>query len=235
MEEIKKYRQGNMQAEELDNFTRKFINAKFNADKKNRWEKMLKEQHDVDRNTSSPKTKPKIKTRKLYMLAAAVAAAILLLIVANPIIQSFSAPSYEQLASNFIDQGFYENQEVSKGEENVEQLKLNAVFAYNQKDFPTAIKHWEAVVSSAAADETAYFFLGLSHLYNKTYDNAITNLQKAQGFENTNKFEEETRWFLSLAYLKNGDLENAKTALLSINEGMWNHDKALQLLNELKQ
>lgn len=234
MEDIKKYRQGNMQAEELDNFTRKFINAKFNADKKNRWKKMLKEQHDVDRNTPNLKIKPKTKTRNLYMLAAAVAAAILLLIVANPIIQSFSAPSYEQLASNFIDQGFYENQEISKGEESVEQLKLNAIFAYNQKDFPTAIKYWEAVVSIGVVDETAYFFLGLSHLYNKTYDKAIANLQKVQSFENGNKFEEETRWFLSLAYLKSGDLKNAKIALTSIDEGMWNYDKALQLLNELK-
>ena len=232
MEDIKKYRQGNMQAEELDNFTRKFLNAKFNADKKNRWEKVLKEQHGVDRNT--PSLKPKTKTRKLYMLAAAVAAAILLLLVVNPIIQSFSSPSYEQLASNFIEQGFYENQDVSKGDENVEQLKLNAVFAYNQKDFPTAIKHWEAVVSSGSADGTAYFFLGLSYLYNKRYDEASTKLQKVGGFEDGNKFKEETQWFLSLAYLKNGDLEDAKITLTSIEEGMWNYDKALQLLDGLK-
>lgn len=228
MDQLEKYKKGLLTKEELSNFTDVFMRAKYDDDRQNRWQKTLAGQHQVKRD------KPE-KTRRIYLWAASAAAAVAIIVFmlfSNP----FTAnASYEQLADAFLSEEFYENQEMIKGDQDVEQLNLQAIFAYNNKDFSTAIHHYETIVANGAATYEHYFFLGLSYLYTEQPVDAITNLLKVPESNAAGKFIQESRWFLALAYLKNQDLDNGMIVLRSITPAMWKYDEAQQLLEVLQE
>jgi hypothetical protein len=231
MESSKKFMDENLQGEELEKFTEKFLAAKFDRDRKQRWQKILAEKHGV----KPPRQKrSKSKAKVLYLWIGAIAAAILLLFVLNPGLFQFSEPPYQQLADNYLTQDFFQNQGASKGDEDVELLKLNAVMAYNRKDFLAAIDNYEKVIASDDGEEQHFFFLGMSYLYNENYDKAVEVLSPIAAKEEGAKFKQEAQWFLSLAYLKSNNPNEARLLLELIKNGSWNADKASLLLEALE-
>ena len=227
MSNLEQYKKGEMTAEELESFTDSFMRAKYDNDRKNRWENKLSTEQGINQ------TAPEAKSRRLYLWVAVAAAVLLLLLAYKPIIQSFNSPGYEQLAEAFITDNFYENLEISRADQDITQVNLDAIAAYNQKNFETAITHFETIVAQGIATDKQFFFLGLSHLYSQEYDDAIANFIEAKNVNDKSKFKQDIQWFLSLAYLKNEDLVNGKSALLSISKGQWNYDKAQQLLEAI--
>ena len=138
------------------------------------------------------------------------------------------------MADNFLQEDFFQNQDISKGELNIAQLKLDAASAYNRKDFTTSIDRYEELLSSGQAESQHIFFLGLSYLYGKNYPKAIEMLTLFLENKDTLNFKQEAQWFLALAYLKNEEPDKARTFLKMVKEGHWNTEKATQLLEALE-
>lgn len=231
MESSKKFTDENLQGEELENFTEKFLTAKFDRDRKQRWQKILAEKHGVHPPLSK---KPKSKAKVLFLWMGVIAAAIVLLFILNPGFLQLKSSSYQQLADNYLAKDFFQNQDISKGEEDVELLKLNAVSAYNSQNFSTAIENYEKIIALNEQESEHLFFLGMSYLYDKNYAKAIEMLSPIAAAENGSKFNLEAQWYLSLAHLKNKNPKQAKLLLEIIKNGTWNADKASQLLEALE-
>lgn len=231
MKSLDKYKKGDMTPEELEEFTDVFMRAKFDNDRKTRWENTLQTSFKVDRERV--RGSKIIPQRRLISYLAIAAAAVLLFTVIRPAFLA-TTTTYAQLTDQFISQDFYENLSGIKGDQDTDQLNLRAVYAYNQKDFTTAISLYQQLIERGAANDEQYFFLGLSYFYDRQYATAIKYLDTTSEIYPDSKFKQETNWFLALAYLKNGELEKGKVILRSIQSGMWNHDKAQQLLDTFK-
>lgn len=232
MRNLESYKKGEMLPAELEEFTSQLMQAKFDNDRKKRWKKILEEDRGVNREI--PPVSLKNKSRRIYMWVTAVAAVLLLLFASKPLVDSFMSPSYNQLADQYISENFFENRDVTKGDQDIEQINLKAIFAYNQQDFSTAILNFKTIIASGSANDEHYLFLGLSYLYDKQYKNATQALSKVANLYPDTKFIEETHWFLALAHLKNNSLKEGKSILFSIKQGMWNYDKAQELLKTME-
>lgn len=227
---LKQYKDGQGSREELEEFTDAFMRAKYDSDRRNRWQSLLSQEHDFKREAgTATDSRP---GRRIYLWAASAAAAIILFLLwmFGPLSTSVT---YEQLADNYIQEEFYENLEESRGEQDVEQLNMQAISAYNQKDFQTAISYYETIINQGQAHDRHYFFLGLSYLYVDQYDQAIENLLRVPELNAESKFIKEHRWFLALAYLKNGQPEEGRPLLLAIQSTDWKYREAQLLLKAI--
>ncbi len=228
---LNQYKNGNVSQEELEEFTNVFMRAKYDNDRKTRWQGLLANQENFLRNTSNSTSKGLSRRVFLWTASAAAVALIAFLLLYGP---GPSPSSYEQLADNYLTTEFYENREEDdRGEQDVEQINQEAISAYNQKDFSTAIARYEAIIISGQANDRHYFFLGLSHLYTAAYQEAINHLLQVPLLNPSSKFMQEHRWFLALAYLKNNQVSEGKTILQSIPAGSWKYQEAQDLLEAI--
>lgn len=172
----------------------------------------LQERHAV-------KTEKKGKITRLYWLAAA--AAVLLSITFAYLWKQKSAPQFEDYFTHF------------------KQLETNR--GTTSSDFATALESYsrrsyeEAYTLLSALDKPpkeAFFFQGVSALATERTQQAIDAFLKA-GIDPTNRYYQQTRWYLALAYWKAGDLDKAKRYWSSIPEDDHNYELAQELLMSL--
>ena len=233
MIDLNQYKKGGVTKEELEEFTNAFMRAKYDDDRKERWQSLLTTEQNFRRDVDDQRTRP--IGRRVFLWAASAAAvalvAYLMVFGLGP-----SPTTYEQLADNYLTGEFYENREGdSRGEQDVEQINLQASSAYNQKDFATAIARYETIIARGLANDRHHFFLGLSYLYTAAYEDAITNFLKVPELNASSKFIQEYRWFLALAYLKNEQLDEGEAVLRSIQAGDWKYTEAQALLQAINR
>jgi hypothetical protein len=231
MDSSRKFTDDNLQGEELEAFTEKFLKAKFDRDRKRRWSEILEEKHDIAPPGSE---RHKRKARTIYLWLGTAAAVIALLLFIYPAYLQSDESSYQELADNYLQQEFFQNHEVSKGEIDIEQLSLNAATAYNSKEFEMAIDNYEKIIALGAGKSEHIFFLGLSYLYNQNYPKAIEMLSSLKDDPSGGIFENETNWFLAIAYLKNKNPGKAKPLLMEVKKSQWNNQEVSRLLQLLE-
>lgn len=224
MNDLKKYIDGDLSAEELDLFTKKMLQAKFDKEREQRWKEKLASEHNVHR-TQQTKVVPLKKYRQWLFLAASI-----LVIAVAVVFVLDSSPAPTTLATNLIEQDFFDYQNTTRGDDDVEQIHLDAINAYNNKDFVTSIQLYKQLDNTNVEHS---FFLGLSYLYNKDYSQAVQQLLATQKNDTNQTLTQETQWFLGLAYIQNNQLELAKQTLSNIQPSDWNYSKAQKLLDTL--
>ena len=102
-----------------------------------------------------------------------------------------------------------------------------AMVDYKQGNYDMAIQKWKKLHILKPENDTLNFFIGAAHMANKNPEESITYLEKNQ--ENLNSsFNEETKYFLALAYLHSQQIEKAKKTLKDLKL-----KKAQKLLSEL--
>ncbi|GAB5398876.1 MAG: hypothetical protein Aureis2KO_04610 [Aureisphaera sp.] len=104
----------------------------------------------------------------------------------------------------------------------------DAMVDYKKGDFASAITKWEALPEGTKGDTLTYF-LGVAQLAHESEAQAIDYL-KGLSQKPDNPFGTETYYYLGMAYLKQGDVENAKKALSSSGT-----TQALKVLAELNE
>lgn len=223
------YKQGTLTDEELETLTGELLRASFNRNRRKRWTTLLQEQYQVSEN--APPLPSKTINKRVLMWVGAIAAAILLLFVSTLALRNFTSPSYEQLADVYMEETFFINPNITKGDEDHRQLKLDAIYAYNEHDFAKAIQYYENLIEQGQTEDGNYFYLALSYLYNQQHTKAIEKLVLLDG---NDRFQEEQQWFLALAYLKADQVDMAKNTLSQIKPNMWNYNKAQKLLEKIK-
>jgi len=87
-------------------------------------------------------------------------------------------------------------------------LFYDGMIDYKLKDYESAITKWEDLKGQFAGTDTLNYFLGVAHLTLENDEQAIGYLNEALQTPN-NEFIHETRYYLGLAYLKQGKINEA--------------------------
>lgn len=230
MKNIDHYLDGNLSSEEMEKMTKKLIEEQIFEEKRKTWAKELERTHSVRRDV--PILNKKSKNRRIWF---SIAAAILIILISFPVYNAFysTTPSSIALAEDLLANPF-PNNELRKGQTDIDELKVKAITAYNTKNYEEAVLYYEQVSAQGQMSETDYLFLGLSYLYGKNQDvnQAVANLESAQKAV-TNKYEEETNLYLSLALIKQGAQDKAHKILQKIVETKaWKYKDAEKILRQ---
>lgn len=234
MKHLKKYKSDDsLSGEELEKATRDLLSAKFNEERRAAWKAQLAKDHAVQRTIVQEVKLP--KRRRFLYVAMAAAAALLFLLVAFPFIRQSSDTSVQALAMEYLEEP-YPNNMMKKGEQtSIPETRLKAIAAYNQTDYIDAKGFYKQIIQSDEVEVGDYLYLGLSELYTENYADAVAYLEEAKPLTITNhKFEQEVNWFLSLAYVQNQQVEDARLLLQTIvRDKTWMHQNASKLLEQL--
>lgn len=212
------------------------VNADFNIKQKKRLQSLLKEQttpvHEATIRTMTPSRKSSMNWIRniaaVFILGLGLALGWMF----------FSSPDINTLANEeLID--LYKaptSLMVVEEEEVVDANWNNAIKAYRDGQFSVAVAAIESSIkkNTEKLDEKN-FYLGLSYLYEDlpNLDKAISHLEISKSL-NADRYSTEANWFISLAYLKKGDKENAKAILQEVVEAdNWKKAEAAVLLNNL--
>ncbi|MEN0003887.1 MAG: tetratricopeptide repeat protein [Bacteroidota bacterium] len=221
--------QDGQRPEEQEQQAKAFLRAKFDAEKRKRWAKQLEQEHGVQRTPSARLA----KRRRLVVWMASAAAAILLLLIffQDGIYTTASTP--QQLAANYLAEAPFAHQGQRKSSEQIEALRATAIEQYMRKEYQAASESWAALQQHTGANEEDLFYLGLSYLYSGNYASAIDQLSSATAAPD--RFAQERRWFLALAYIQAGRTGQGEQLLKAIAPAHFNHKKAQHLLQQIDQ
>ena len=184
--------------EELEDLTGKLLRAKFNRDKKQKWAEILEKEHNVQRGGAG---KLRVASRKPYLTWFLVAASLLLPILLYFWLWSPSESAALQLADAYLTEEKIPEPQTRKGSIPLETLAQQATEAYNEGKFQEAIGLWEQMEARGGMAAEDYFFMAVSQLRLKQYENAIANFLHIRSMQaETPKFQKETTWMLALAY-----------------------------------
>lgn len=205
--------------------TQQILQEGFDELYRKRWEQILQEEHGVRPAGLQVAHKRKLR----YFLS--IAATVLFLVVAGFLFHQNNTNKNTDLAAIYLAKKF-PHPDVRKGnnDQAINHRRL-AIAAYNTNDYQEAIKSYENVLKEEEGTTKDHFFLALSYLYNKENDKAIAAFLNRPQSKN---FQEESIWFLSLAYLEAGKKEQAKIYLQQIVQNQWWKKKeAKRLLQEM--
>ena len=102
-----------------------------------------------------------------------------------------------------------------------------AMVAYKEGKYQEAIGSWEKLYQNNPDNDSLNYFLGAAHLANSEAHKAIPYLENVFP-QAESSFQQESLWYLGLAYLKSGEVEKAKEFLEKSNR-----PEKEELLNQL--
>jgi tetratricopeptide (TPR) repeat protein len=232
MNQLQKYLNGQMEAEELEAYTERLIREKYDEERRVEWSTLLLTKHGVKRE-------PPLQSanRVLYLKWASGVAASLLLIVAMYFLLAPSPLSPgQQLADQYLENlPIMADQKVMrKGGFQEEVIRIKANEAFIDHQYESAIELWTQLAARQKANGYDQFYLGISYLKQSAPEpgKAITQLQAAKA--QNPELSQEADWVLALAYVKSGHSEEARTILENIVASRaFMSTKAEQLLRTL--
>lgn len=119
---------------------------------------------------------------------------------------------------------------ITKGVSNDSEFRTKAIVAFNDSKFETAISNFMKIELPTDDDR---FYTAMSHLYIENYPTAINGLKALSNKEIL--ISQESRWYLSLAYILSNDTISAKSTLQAIGPADWNYQKATTLIKQLSK
>jgi tetratricopeptide (TPR) repeat protein len=123
---------------------------------------------------------------------------------------------------------------VTRGVNNNNAINYNSAIAdYKNGDFQGALSGFSEAVTKNPSSISASFFLGLSQIELKNYDQAINLLTSV--VNNAGEYGKEAHWYLGMVYLKTGDKEKASECFeyLTKSEGFYS-ERSAKILRYLK-
>jgi tetratricopeptide (TPR) repeat protein len=161
----------------------------------------------------------------------AVAASILFLGWVSNFFARPTMPKYEQLAMAYLAEKPPHN-----APKNPTTL-VEAKNAYQNEEFAKAASLFKKAIEAGEADDNAYFCGAMSYLYQQKPDFQMVTKFLVHLKNNGNGHElDSVLWYLSLTYIKTGQLSAAQTTLDElIKRGFLNQEKAQQLYASLKE
>lgn len=102
---------------------------------------------------------------------------------------------------------------------------------YSLGKFDLAIKYFKSSEVPVEREEDVAFYLALSNLSIENTKEAIIIFSEL--LQEGTKYEQQIHWYLALAYLQSGEIQKTKDSLQKIEEGQFEYNRALELLNLL--
>ncbi len=234
---------------------KQLFEVKFDKEHKERWEHLLTEQYNIPPNQSTIAKVAQPKSRNLpnavpplhqssvftrfrkWLSVAAIFICLLGLSLLYPMFSSTNTANYMQLVDNYLVEKHFAPPQTRMATQTVSELWARATESYQNGDYEASAQHIQHIVDRGTATTEHFFYLGLSYLYQTQtdYPNAIQSFLQARQL-NQHQYEDEISWYLSLAYVKNKELDNAKKELKNIVEkGNWKELEAKKLLESLSE
>jgi tetratricopeptide (TPR) repeat protein len=190
----------------------------------------------VDKQIESAKaTSKKSKTIKLVRFAMAIAAVFIGFVLIQNFMQNrqmdrLFAANFETYENQMTESGIYRGEY----DESENHLINEAVFAYEDENYFEAEKLFKQLAQKYTDNNDFLFYLALSQLQNNKTKESINTFSELYQLNSDYDYYEETRWYLSLAYLKQHKKQKARTILKELveYEGYY-FDHANELLNKL--
>ena len=161
------------------------------------------------------------------LAAACIAGIIAVSVFVNPV----NNHTYETLYNEYFTP--YPNviEATKRSEYHNLTLKEEAFYEYDLGNYATAIEKF-SVINEKEKDATLLFYLGNAYMAIGKTEDAIHNF-KLIG-DSDHKFQNQAKWYLCLAYLKNGQIEEVKNILgeLKLSNSAY-REKANMLLKEI--
>lgn len=209
LEKYTKYLKGELSEEELEAVTGDLVKDYYQrAEEKEKLKAMLKQ--EATQQVSLP-TKSRPKAKRMVLKIAAFAASFLLLVSVMNYCLAQIQRSPEQIADKYIED-YHEPNSTRKNL--TENLRLQAMQLYENKQYQEAINLWDKVIVKADKDAVVddYFWRGLNHLKTGNFEDAIQNFELVIKHP-SQKMLIEAYWFSSLAHIKLKNLVLAKEQL----------------------
>lgn len=152
---------------------------------------------ELNQETAQPKP---AAVRKLMRYSMRIAAAVIILIGMSVLYQYFTASPEKLFDENFDAFGLHETRGVGSG-------TLDK--SYQQGDMQAVIKQFNLLIAPKTTD---YFYAGNAYLVIRQPAKAIQAfafLQQKNKTDNTHYFEEDTEYYMALAFLANKQAANA--------------------------
>lgn len=166
--------------------------------------------------------------RYVYMsVAASVVGAALIISTLMP------PPGPDKLFSSYYEPFEAISPIVRDGNNSVGEIYSSAVKYYKAGDFEKAAQQFMESSLKDPSVGSPLFYLGLTDLATGRYDKAIVRLGEAASIPDA--YSKEAKWYLGLAYLKNGEISKARDCFsaLSATEGYYK-DRSDKILRRLK-
>jgi tetratricopeptide (TPR) repeat protein len=162
----------------------------------------------------------------------AIAASISLIIVTMVVLTNITtSKSPEKLYTEYFN--IYENiNGVERGKSDKEKLQY-AMIAYEQANFEKAVKIFEQITITDENKIQIWLYNGNAYMALDRVNEAKENFQNI--IDAKVGFESEARWYLSLCYLKENDVDQARVLLQEIQDsGRGRYQDAAEILSKLK-
>ncbi len=157
-----------------------------------------------------------ISLKKNIKIPYMVAAAVVLFIIPFMLFYYFGSPSNEKLYLSYYET--YPNiinPILREHDQPPTDFVEQAFYFYELKKFDQAAQSFETAYSSNK-DYQLLFYKGLCHLELKNWTQAIQDFEQLKGTIGENILSEQTKWYLSLAYIANDDREAATNELKKV-------------------
>lgn len=210
---------------EDENDLRTLLNAQLDAENRQKWAQQLAKQ-GVHREP----TLNVVWGRK----ALAVAAAIAVLVATVWWLWSF-ADTPVKIANSYVRKdGPLHLPFNFRGDTGDNLRRREALQAYQAKDYARALLLLDQIPLSDSTAHTDLLLRGLCHFYRDENEQAADHFLKATAY--SGGLETERQWYLALAYLRQNEVEKARTVLqqLSENELSGYGEQAKKVLERLE-
>ncbi len=199
-------------------------------DLKKKYAAILANEHNVYREKQ-----PVIEKRKHVSWLKYAAAGILIIasiLVSNHFLREVT-PQQMALENIRNTQILGDPSSMRKDNAYVEQMRIEANYAFINKNFDESIRLFHQIVNSDKVDNVDYFYLGVSYLKGSN-PQAKAAIDAFDKIAPNSVVVEETKWFMALAYLFDGDNQTAKTLLNEIiTAKSFKHREATELIRAL--
>ena len=177
--------------------------------------------------------KSDVKVRKIsYRKLISIAAIILIITVPTLLLLNTQKMSPEELYQSYFE--VYPNvaAPIVRSESPKTSLE-QAMGIYEQKDYKGAIDKLQNIKVETKDKEAVGFYLGMAYLANGNTNQAIEKFQKLQQ-QSLTTYQDQTTWYLALAFLSNKELEKSKAQLIKLSKkDSFYKKKATKLLKSL--
>ena len=177
-------------------------------------------------DTSNYKEKP--GNRKLFYR---IAATIIILLSIGTILyfMNVAKPDAQQLFADYYKP--YPNVVTVKGSN--DKLLSAGMYYYDIAKYDSAIMFYDKILEDNTQNTEVLFYKGICLLATDKQDEA-TGIFNEITQDNKSPFKDQAKWYLALAYIKEGNSVKAKEVLSGISKGSSNYEKAKKLLRQLE-
>ncbi|NND34810.1 MAG: hypothetical protein HKN76_19650 [Saprospiraceae bacterium] len=176
---------------------------------------------EIMANTQLDQAKTRILPLKKIIMA--IAATVALFITVNLLIQDRTPQ--DLYATYFTIPP--ENISVRNSEE-VSEILTQALAAYSAENYVQANEYFRTYLNATPEDQAARFFYSLSLMASNNFEEAKSNLLALKG--KAESFNTSIEWYLSLVYLKNGLIADAKVGLTTLSSTDNSYTSKAQIL-----